>query len=572
MYAQFYGFSKKPFNLTPDPAFLFVTENHQEIIASLIYGICERKGFIMITGDVGTGKTTILHYLRTVLAPKVKIVFIVQTQITFIQLMKEVLTDLKLSLGNETKSSMTRQLSTYLMQTAEKDENLVIIIDEAQNLSRDVLEELRMLSNLETSEDKLLEIVLVGQPELEKKLNSEDLRQLKQRIEIRRQIKPLTVEESRAYIEHRLSRVGSTSKAVFTPEALSLICRYADGIYRNINILCDNALLIGFGLEEKIIDEAIVKEVLDDMGLLPPREANGPKSVHTPEPVLQENSEESPCPGKEASSSGFRLHPRKVTYGIAGGIGLVVVALLAMDMLKPQPQEARYSLNPPNAAEKVATAIVDTKSGPNPGEPSKPASEPKLGAPELALAGQSPLQEKPVSVQEEPTLAVAEPTKPEPAPAPVASKPTGTSEKRFKGSIGVATGGTLYSIARQYYKEANISLSECILEFNPRITDINSISPYLKVQVPKIGEESFLLRSQDGSYKIILGTFDHPKYSRLYKNEPELKDKKIEVVSRKVSPGETWYRLMAGNYNTREEGLKTIQALKKKGLLPGLKK
>jgi general secretion pathway protein A len=198
MYTQFYGFSKKPFNLTPDPAFLFVTRSQQEIISSLIYGISERKGFISVTGEVGTGKTTILHYLKTILDPKVKVVFIVQTHITFIQLLKEVLTDLNLSFGNETKSAMTRQLSTYLRQTVENDENLVIIIDEAQNLSRDVLEELRMLSNLETSENKLVQIVLVGQPELETKLNSEDLRQLKQRIGIRRQIKPLAEVESMA--------------------------------------------------------------------------------------------------------------------------------------------------------------------------------------------------------------------------------------------------------------------------------------------------------------------------------------------------------------------------------------
>jgi hypothetical protein len=135
----------------------------------------------------------------------------------------------------------------------------------------------------------------------------------------------------------------------------------------------------------------------------------------------------------------------------------------------------------------------------------------------------------------------------------------------------VETGGTLYSIARKYYQDANIFLIDCILEFNPKITDINSIGPYLKIRVPEIGEESFLVKSPDGSYKIILGTFAQRKYPRPYENEPELKDKKIEVFARKVSPRETWYRVTAGNFESREEGLKTIQALKKRGILPALK-
>ena len=572
MYTQFYGFSKKPFNLTPDPAFLFVTQSEQEIISSLVYGIDERKGFISITGEVGTGKTTILHYLQTILDPKAKIVFIVQTHITFIQLLKEVLTELKLSFGNETKSSMTRQLNTYLKQTAESGENLVILIDEAQNLSRDVLEELRMLSNLETSENKLLQIVLVGQPELETKLNSEDLRQLKQRIGIRRQIKPLTEGESRAYIEHRLSRVGSASKAVFTPEALSLICRYGEGVFRKINILCDNALLIGYGLQKKTIDEAIVKEVLEDMGTLTPQEAERPRIVYDPEPILQGNDEEFQSSDEPGAKPISRFLTRKVSYGIAAAIALMLIVFLALEFgLAPRPKAPAPPLNQPNAGEKVAAVAAETKSEPIQSEPSKPASEPKAAAAASASPAAAPPQEKPVPVQEERKQPAAEPSKSESAPGPAPPKAAGKSERRFQKTMGVVKGETLYSIARQYYKEANISLVDCILEFNPKITDIHSIGPNLKIRVPEIGEESFLLRSPDGSYKIILGTFGQEKQSRTYKNEPELKDKKIEVVLRKVAPEETWYRVTAGNFETREEGLKAIQSLKKKGLLPALK-
>ena len=327
MYTQFYGFSKKPFNLTPDPDFLFVTESHQEALASLIYGIQERKGFISMTGEVGTGKTTLLRYLQSVLDARIKTVLIVQTYINFIQLLKEVLTGLNLTVGSETKFSMTQQLNEYLMQTLERGENLVVLIDEAQNLGNEILEDLRMLSNLETSEAKLVQIVLVGQPELETKLNSEDLRQFKQRIGIRRKIQPVSEGESRAYIEHRLSRVESHAAAVFTPEALSLICRYSGGVFRIINILCDNALLIGYSLQKKMIDADIIREVLNDLGITAAPKPDRPKLVSSPKPIPQGSFGEFSSADEVELTLEGRPHAfaRKASYITAGIIGLGLV-------------------------------------------------------------------------------------------------------------------------------------------------------------------------------------------------------------------------------------------------------
>jgi general secretion pathway protein A len=273
MYNEFYGFSEQPFDITPDPKFLFLTESHREALASMNYGIKERKGFISISGEVGTGKTTLIHQLLDSLERGVKVVFISQTKVTFEQLLREIILELKLRLvGEQNKLSLTRKFNQYLIKRLALDNNLAIIIDEAQHLSIEALEELRMLSNLETATAKLLQIILVGQPELEDKLNSRELRQLKQRIVIRRRILPLREEDSRRYIEHRLKIVGSSTSQVFTPDALSMICHYSKGIPRTINILCDNAFLIGHGHGKKKVNPLIIQEVIRHMEALPRKE------------------------------------------------------------------------------------------------------------------------------------------------------------------------------------------------------------------------------------------------------------------------------------------------------------
>jgi len=235
----------------------------------MIYGIQERKGFVSVIGEVGTGKTTLIRHLLSTLDPRIKTVFISQTFLPFEELLKEILSKLELPLGDKSKFFLIHQLNNYLIQRLSRNETLALIIDEAQNLGKEALEDVRLLSNLETERSKLLQIVLVGQPELEEKLNSGDLRQLKQRIGIRRKILPLTGEESGRYIEHRLNKAGSSTQTVFTPEAVSLICGYAKGIPRVINTLCEGSFLTGYALARKPIDKKIVHQVVEDMGILP---------------------------------------------------------------------------------------------------------------------------------------------------------------------------------------------------------------------------------------------------------------------------------------------------------------
>jgi general secretion pathway protein A len=278
MYSSFYGFSERPFDITPDPRFLHLTPTHREALASMIYGVKERKGFISVTGEVGTGKTLLIYALLRNLPERVKVVHVSHTGITFEQLLRTIFLELGEPQAGEEMYLLLHRLHQYLLRKLPSGENVTLIIDEAQNLSKEVMEDIRMLSNLETATVKLLQVLLVGQPELETKLNSDDLRQFKQRIGIRRNIKPLNSEECRQYMEHRLRLVGSSLADVFAADAVPLISDYTGGIPRLINILCDNAFLIGFSLDRKRIAADIVREAISDMEGGVDRKTEGPPS------------------------------------------------------------------------------------------------------------------------------------------------------------------------------------------------------------------------------------------------------------------------------------------------------
>jgi general secretion pathway protein A len=276
MYTDYYGFTENPFNITPDPRFLYLTPRHREALAALVYAIKERKGFVALTGEVGTGKTTVLYRLIDNLNEKVHTAYIFHTCTTYRELLKNILSELALPVTEGDTFLLINRLNDYLIERALAGEIVALIIDEAQNLSEQVLEELRLLSNLETRSAKLLQIVLCGQPELEAKLNATGLRQLRQRIAIFRRIGPLTDAECRDYLEHRLKIVGSKAARLFTPAAMTLLFTHSRRIPRIINVMCDNALLIGFAASCKKIDETIMLEVIRDMDGAPSHAAGLP--------------------------------------------------------------------------------------------------------------------------------------------------------------------------------------------------------------------------------------------------------------------------------------------------------
>jgi general secretion pathway protein A len=266
MYQNYYQLKKEPFHITPDPEFLFLSPSHKQALGSIVYGVRNKKGFIVITGEVGVGKTTILRsYLEGVAKQKTKIIYIFNSNVSFRNLLKTIYKELGLDAKTGDIVEMLNDLYQILMEEYKQGNTVLLIVDEAQNMPIETLENLRMLSNLETSKDKLLQIVLIGQYEFEEILNQYALRQLKQRIVIRSTIISLTEEESLAYIKHRLAKAAFNGRPVFTKGALKRIVKEAKGIPRNLNILCDNALITGFGYKIKPVNTKIVKEVITDL-------------------------------------------------------------------------------------------------------------------------------------------------------------------------------------------------------------------------------------------------------------------------------------------------------------------
>ncbi len=251
MYNSYFGFREKPFNVTPDPRFFYSNPVNQEAYASLLYGIRERKGFVVLTGEVGTGKTTLLRMLMNNLDATIRFVFFYNTTLTFEELVTFTCEELGLAVKGAGRLQKIQALNEFLIAQLKKGGTGVLLIDEAQNLAEEALENLRLLSNLETTSEKLLQIVLVGQPELEVKLNQASLRQIKQRIAVRSRLDRLKDREVGPFVAHRLSTVGYEGRDLFSAEAIENIAVYSKGIPRLINIICDNALLIAYASSKK---------------------------------------------------------------------------------------------------------------------------------------------------------------------------------------------------------------------------------------------------------------------------------------------------------------------------------
>lgn len=269
MYCDFFGFNEKPFDVTPDPRFLFLTPGHREALASLIYGIHERRGFIAIVGEVGTGKTTLLNSVLRQIENEVelRVGVIFNTDLDFNSMLAMALVDLKIAKPGErlSKANLLHRLNEFAIRQLSRGGNVVLMVDEAQNLDASAMENLRLLSNLETYRTKLIQIVLSGQPELDIKLSQPGLRQLNQRISLKRYITPLREKETYDYIQHRLTIAGYSGPTLFDTPGQELIWGYSQGVPRKINILCDNALLIGYGLQQKKIEATMIEEAIRDL-------------------------------------------------------------------------------------------------------------------------------------------------------------------------------------------------------------------------------------------------------------------------------------------------------------------
>ena len=268
MYKKFFGLKENPFNVNPDPRYLYLTPNTQEALACLTYGIETRKGFILLTGEVGTGKTTLINKLLEWLhKEQVFTAFVFNPRLSVSQFFDFMMADFGIPCESRQKGQMLLKLNQWLLDRYQAGERAVLVVDEAQNLSPQMLEEIRLLTNLETSTEKLLQIVLAGQPELEQKLNQPQLRQLRQRITLRAKTRQLTLEETQGYIQERMRIAGAENPDIFSPEAVVAVHRFARGIPRVTNLLCEHALVSSFAEQKNPVPAELVEEVARDFDL-----------------------------------------------------------------------------------------------------------------------------------------------------------------------------------------------------------------------------------------------------------------------------------------------------------------
>jgi general secretion pathway protein A len=421
MYLNFYGLSKQPFHITPDPEFLYLSPSHKEALGAIIYGIEQKKGFVTVTGAVGVGKTTILRsYLDTAERDHLKIIYIFNSRLTFDALLKTIYRELGLPFESDNVVEMVNRLYEVLIEEYRAGNTVVLVIDEAQNMPVDTLESVRMISNLETSQDKLIQIVLVGQPEFEDELNLERLRQLRQRIAIRSTILPLTEAESLEYIRFRLLKAGANPNTAFDGRSVRAIARKAQGIPRVINILCDNALVTAFGYQRKPVSRKIVKEVIRDL---------------------------------EGSTSHFFSVKRLAAAALALVLASVGIFWIFQDRWLPFAKI--WALTP--VEQKGPDRPADqTEARPRPVPAASEGTQPAAVEQGDAVAA----DRSPAAVKETQTAAAEEPRHPKKTPdrAPTVSK--------------VAVRGTsLSKMAQQIYGTSNAEIIESIRKHNPQIVD-----------------------------------------------------------------------------------------------------
>jgi general secretion pathway protein A len=262
IYLDFYGFEREPFGVTPDPEFLFMTPGHREALAQLLYAIQEKKGFILVTAEIGMGKTTLLEALRQELDSNTAVAYVSNSLLPFPALLEYMFEEYEIEKPGDSAAQRLMALQNFLVERHRAGQNTVLILDEAQNLYPQTLEQIRLLSNFETTKEKILQIVLVGQPELLARLEMPELRQLKQRIGMLCSIPPMTRSASRNYIRTRLRMAGARDLGVFTEEALQRITDYAGGIPRVVNTVCDHCLLIGYADQTRRIDPHVVEQAI----------------------------------------------------------------------------------------------------------------------------------------------------------------------------------------------------------------------------------------------------------------------------------------------------------------------
>jgi general secretion pathway protein A len=454
VYNSYFGFPESPFNVTPDPRFFYVNAVYQEAFAALRYGIEAKKGFIVVTGEVGTGKTTLLRKLMRSLGDTIHSVFIFNTLVSFPELLRLILHDLGLSAQDPSKVTMIQQLNDYLIDQLKQGHVVSVLIDEAQNLSDEALEGLRLLSNLETDQEKLVQIVLMGQPELKAKLDQPGLRQLKQRVAFQSQLAPLKAEETGPYIDFRLQAVGYAGKELFELDAVQQIAFYSQGIPRLINILCDNALLIAYAESKKVISATMIQEVGRDLRLGP--EVRVSEAETAPAALISKSESDTSLDEAPKPLPGLKM---RRALGAAVGSALVGLGLVAVaSVIDPQ----NFL---PFAAKRLEISRHNLTQW-------------------VALATHSQAMSDKVAAKVENEVEI----------------------KRKPQRVLIQHGSTISKIVSDAYGANSFLALDIIKEFNPQIRNLNWVFPGQEILLPPLTRETMLRKQADGFYRLIVAS------------------------------------------------------------------
>jgi general secretion pathway protein A len=449
MVLDYYALREQPFGVTPDSEYLFLSDTHREALASLLYGIDSGCGFVALIAKPGLGKTTLLFHALNQLREKATTVFLFQTVCTPMDLLRVLLTGLGVQETRGSLIEMQLRLKELLAEQSNSGKRVVVVIDEAQNLDDSVLELVRMLSNFETAREKLIQIILSGQPQLAEKIASPELVQLRQRVSIFACLKPFSAEDTKLYIDHRMRTAGYGFEApLFTREALAMITQYSEGIPRNINNLCFNSLSLASALERKPIDCDIVREVVADLDLDRWLKKSSPAARPEEKGALEAPAFLSPASGPSIFSGWLPKFAVAIAVLASG-------AALFVNHRWPAPKAAVQATRaaPPAAAPSSSSA----DQGPQPAVPAEAAVQANSGVTPLVAAAPSSLSA-------------------EQGPQPVASAST----------IEVMPGRTLLGICVENFGTCNPELLKEIHRLNPRLSNLDHIEPGQKILLPPV--------------------------------------------------------------------------------------